>query len=562
MPANIDCSSQNLGKLLTSDDFCYSVPTFQRDYSWTKVEVDQLWQDITDTIKEKRSEHFMGAIVVKNSHKPEMLIDGQQRLVTISLLMCAIRDIAKNEKKEETLATLVSERYLGTMNMETYDLEPKLILNETNNDIYSEIVLKNREVEVLLKKARSKNLNQSNRLLIQAYLNLRTLVLTFIENQSNQIIALKQIVECIRSNFIVIVISVPDEANAYLIFETLNDRGLDLSVSDLLKNYLFSKAGNKLKEVKKKWEDMNFLVERFQLTKFIRHYWLSKYAVIREKDLYHTLRNHVRKQTDVIKFVNELTDSAEVYSSFFDSQSSLWHSSSNLRADIEALQVFKVNLCYSVLLAAWESVEEEVFRKILKMMVVISFRYNVICGSRPTPLEDAYSKAAIYIRDKKPKTAQSVFEILSDFYPDDKIFTDSFSHKVISNNPPLCRYILCSLNDYLMNSKELVTNSNGSDLNLEHILPRNPGRKWLLDINNKDYKLYINRLGNMTLLDSVPNRKLGNSLFESKMKEAYKKSSLRITKDLEKYSVWGISEIEDRQKELAKVACQVWRLDY
>ena len=102
---------------------------FQRDYSWTKVEVEQLWNDIINTINEKRNEHFMGAVVVNNSKKPELLIDGQQRLATISLLMCVIRDVAK-EEKEERLSVLISDKYLGSTNIRTYEPEPKLILNE------------------------------------------------------------------------------------------------------------------------------------------------------------------------------------------------------------------------------------------------------------------------------------------------------------------------------------------------------------------------------------------------------------------------------------------------
>jgi uncharacterized protein with ParB-like and HNH nuclease domain len=117
-------------------------------------------------------------------------------------------------------------------------------------------------------------------------------------------------------------IAVADEANAYLIFETLNDRGLDLSISDLLKNYIFSKADTKLQEVQKKWEAINRSVGRFEVTKFIRHYWLSKYDVIREKELYHAIRDKFKSQSSVITFVNSLTESAEIYGALEDSQNS------------------------------------------------------------------------------------------------------------------------------------------------------------------------------------------------------------------------------------------------
>jgi len=95
--STIDSRLMSFGELLAGSSY-YSVPPFQRDYSWTETEVEQLWNDITETMDENRSEHFVGAIVVNNSKKPElMLIDGQQRLTTISLLMCVIRDIAKEK---------------------------------------------------------------------------------------------------------------------------------------------------------------------------------------------------------------------------------------------------------------------------------------------------------------------------------------------------------------------------------------------------------------------------------------------------------------------------------
>jgi len=110
--------------------------------------------------------------------------------------------------------------------------------------------------------------------------------------------------ECIRDKVVSILISVVDEANSYLIFETLNDRGLDLSVADLLKNYFFSRASDKIKEVQKKWSEINILADKFDLTKFIRYYWLSKYGSVTEKDLYRKIATELRNSSQVFNFVN------------------------------------------------------------------------------------------------------------------------------------------------------------------------------------------------------------------------------------------------------------------
>jgi len=561
MSTNIDCRSITLGKLLTSDDCCYKVPMFQRDYSWTKIEVEQLWNDIINTIKEKRNEHFMGAVVVNNSKKPELLIDGQQRLATISLLMCVIRDVAK-EEKEERLSVLISDKYLGSTNIRTYEPEPKLILNEINNQVYKENILEYKGLEFLRRKARAENLEKSNKLLINAYIQLYQIIKSYISNQENLAESLVEVVECVRDKLVIIMIAVADEANAYLIFETLNDRGLDLSISDLLKNYIFSKADIKLQEVQKKWEAINRSVGKFEVTKFIRHYWLSKYDVIREKELYHAIRDKFKSQPSVITFVNSLTESAEIYGALEDSQNSFWSLNDiNFKSDIAALKLFKVSLCYSLLLAAKESLEEDVFSKVLRIMVIISFRYNIVCGFRPTPLEDAYSKTAKYIRKQKPKTAKPIFEQLAEFYPTDKVFAEHFCNITV-NTSQLARYILAAINNHYMDNKELITNPSGSEVNLEHILPQKPSDRWQALLPGVDVDSYIDRLGNMTLLDSIPNRRLGNALFQEKCSQAYAHSKLKITKELLKYQDWGPKQIDERQKHMAKIACQIWRLDY
>lgn len=564
MPTStIDSRLMSFGELLAGSNY-YSVPPFQRNYSWTETEVEQLWNDITETMDENRSEHFVGAIVVNNSKKPElMLIDGQQRLTTISLLMCAIRDIAK-EKGDNELAQAISQSYLGSLNLRARKTEPKLILNENNNQFYQENIVESKKISELQELAKKRTLPKHNKLVIDAYLSLYKKVQERISKTEEFIEALIQLEECIRDRMIAIMISVADEANSYLIFETLNNRGLELSVADLLKNYLFSKAANKLQEVQNKWKEINLVVGKFELTKFIRHYWLSKYGVVSEKDLYRKIADEVRNPSDVFNFVNQLRETAEVYGAFDNPQSQVWDSyGANFKKDISLLSLFKVSQCYSVLIAAKESLSDELFAKVLRMLVIFSLRYNIICGFNPNKLELAYSKTARYIREQKPKSIKVIFEQLKDFYPNDADFAKYFADKTITaSNIKLARYILSEINSHYMGSKELVANPNGLELNLEHILPQKPSESWLVEFSKVDHIQYIDRLGNMTLLDSTVNRKVGNTSFSEKCAAAFTHSNLEITKEILNYSVWGPKQIEERQKKMAKVACQIWRLNY
>lgn len=562
--STIDSRLMTFGEVFTGNN-SYSVPSFQRDYSWTEDEVAQLWSDITDTLDEGRSEYFMGAIVINNSKKPELvLIDGQQRLTTISILMCVLRDIAK-EKGDNQLAQQISQSYLGLLNLRTRRTEPKLVLNDRNNQFYQENIVEIKELDDLNKLSKKRTTDKSNKLIIDAYLLLYQQVQQRISRTEEFIEALIQLEECIRNKLISIVISVADEANSYLIFETLNDRGLELSVADLLKNYLFSRASDRLQEAQRTWIEIDLLVGKFELTRFIRHYWLSSYGVVREKELYRSIARELQNSSEVFNFLSKLREAAEVYGAFEKPDSSVWDLyGQNLKNDIARLSLFKVSQCYSVLLAAKESLLDDLFPKVLRMIVVISFRYNIICGFSPQRLETTYSDAAKYIRSKKPRNIKAIFEQLAKVYPSDAEFIRDFEVKSLngSNAAKLARYILSEINSYYMGSKELVVNPNGIELNLEHILPQSPSDAWLVEFPKKDKLQYIYRLGNMTLIDSSVNRKMGNNSFQEKCSTAFAQSNLEITKEILNYSVWSPKHIEERQKKMAKAACKIWRLDY
>jgi uncharacterized protein with ParB-like and HNH nuclease domain len=423
MPTStIDSRLMTFGELLATNNAVYVVPSFQRDYSWTETEVEQLWNDIKETIEEERSEYFMGAVVVNNSTKPQLsLIDGQQRVTTIFILMCVLRDIAK-QREDEQLAQTISQQYLGSFNLRTRKIESKLVLNEKNNLFYQEYIVESKPIDNLKEVVKKKNLDQSNKLLINAYLVLYQKVQERLEKASDFAEIIIQIEECVRDKLICILISVSDEANSYLIFETLNDRGLELSVADLLKNYLFSRAGKKIKDFQSAWTEINKEIDRAELTKFIRYYWLSRYGVVREKDLYRNITKKIQNPSEIASFVSELRDASEVYSAFDKPDSPIWNSyDSSVKKDLELLRLFNVTLCNSLLLSAKQNLHDELFPKVLKMVVILSFRYNFICGFSAVKLEAIYSDAAIYVREQKPKNVKAIFEQIDKgkVYPSD-----------------------------------------------------------------------------------------------------------------------------------------------
>ncbi|MBP0000246.1 MAG: DUF262 domain-containing protein [Cyanobacteria bacterium SID2] len=433
--ASVDSRLMTIGELFSSSNH-YIVPHFQRDFSWTDTQTEELWNDITNTLDESRPDRFMGAIVVNNSQKPTLkLIDGQQRITTISLLMCALRDIAK-EKEDEELSFEISSAYLGTKNLRTRKIDPKLTLNEVNNQFYTENFLDPQNLQQLknLKKQLGRNLKRdrekSNKLMLESYLILHKKIQERISKAESLTDTLVELVECIANKLILILISVADEASSYMIFETLNNRELELSGADLLKNHIFAKSDEGFDKVQKKWSYVQQNVDKYEITKFIRHYWIAKHNRVREKDLFREISSKIRDSNGVLDFMTSLADTSELYSALKNPNSPVWSTSgANTKNDISRLILFDSTQCYPVLISAKEYLSDKLFSKILRILVVFSFRYSVICGLNPRYLENAYGDVAKFIRKEKPKSAEQVFEKLQFIYPSDKDFKDAFQKK-------------------------------------------------------------------------------------------------------------------------------------
>lgn len=553
----------SIGELLSGDK-AYTVPEFQRDYSWTETEVEELWTDLMASIQEDRPQHFLGSIVVHRPPEgPLVVIDGQQRLATVSLLMCVIRDICL-EGGDERRASIANDYVVGSRDFATLKSSPRLTLNDTNNPTYQDYLVEHHSLDSLRDHARKRTTRVSNRLVVRAYLQLNATVHREMTQATDSTDFLIQIMQCVSERFVAIVITVPNLEDAYLIFETLNDRGLELTVADLLKNHLFSRASNRLLEVKRAWEEMNSFLGTAELPRFIRHYWVSSHGLVREKELYRLIAKSVRSSGESISLATHLRGSARVYGALENPNDVLWAElGPDFEEDLRSLNTLNVTQCYPVLLAAKETLNQQMFKILIRMLLVISLRYSVICGMGTGTLEQTYSDLCQYLRAQKPKSPKQLFERVAQVYPSDEDFSRSFEEKVLRNGR-IARYILLELNNEMMSTPELRTNPNAAKVNLEHILPQNPSIAWAAAVFDDPDELseYVHRLGNMTLLQAADNREIGNAAFVEKRDVVYAKSMLQITQQLSSYTEWSRDAIEERQRKMARLACKVWRLDY
>ena len=225
------------------------VPEFQRSYAWSEDEVSQLWDDVVEAIENNKNEYFIGPIVVKNNKESLEVIDGQQRLTTSLILISIIRRVFRFSGDNER-ADWFRNEFFGKQDVVTLKTSEKFFMNEENNETFRSFVIADSTKENIKTEQKKYLKKNSNYLLLQSILTLWELVENHIGSKNEKLLELHNF---LYEKVKVLVLTVQDEADAYVIFETLNDRGKTLDTMDLLKNHLFSKSKSYLPEVKEKW---------------------------------------------------------------------------------------------------------------------------------------------------------------------------------------------------------------------------------------------------------------------------------------------------------------------
>lgn len=541
----------------------YKVPPFQRDYSWEEENWEDLWNDMNFAYKNK-STHYMGAIVLQDSGDKEFLIiDGQQRLATLSIFVLAVIKNLQNlidqkidpETNKERIEVIYRD-FLGNKDAVSLKESSKLFLNENNNKFYQYYLLRLREPIVYRK------LSDSQKLLWDCFKYFEKRFEDSFENKNGEEIT-NFLTRYVAENLMFIQIVVKNEVDAYTVFETLNSRGVELTTTDLLKNFLFSfvaKSDIDLDRVKDQWKGIIDVIGLKEFPDFLRYFLNSKYSLVSKRDLFKTTKKLIKNHDEVFGLLDDLEKSAELFVAFGNPNDDFWNDKKKERKYISELRLFNVKLVKSILLSAYKKFNQQEKEKLLRVCSVISFRYNKIGGLNPKVMEVEYNKVAIKIYNNEIKTAKEVFEnIKNTLYVTDEVFKNTFSTKIISTNAnkKLVRYILLGIENKFSDTD---LNYEDDSSTIEHILPENPSLEWEKYFNQEDQEKYIYRLGNYALLKDFDNRKANNDLFKQK-REVYLNSVYKISNEI-KNEEWTPDVLQNRQKKLAKIACSVWRLDF
>lgn len=357
------------------------------------------------------------------------------------------------------------------------------------------------------------------------------------------------------------VITVTDQINAFKVFETLNARGVQLSSSDLLKNYLFSVIDEsnphhtEIEELEKLWSRIIGKLGSKKFEDYLRYYWNSKNKTVRKNQLFKIIKNNIKSKKDTFDLIRDLEESADIFIAIQDPESELWNDKKEIKKALNELKLFQIKQTNSLLMSAFKNLEINSFAKIVKSCSIISFRYNIIGGLNPNEQEDVYNKIANSIAVNKSvnlSDLQSVY--VSDINFENDFKTKQF--KSTSKNHKIVKYIYSKIEKHSYNND---INSESDNYTIEHILPESADENWG-DFSNEEINRSIYRLGNLALLESKYNLDAGTKPYFEK-KEIFKKSNCHSTKLIpEDYNIWSEIKISARQRDLSKLAKTIWRI--
>jgi len=530
------------------------VPANQRDYSWEDREVKQLLQDFTTAIGDE-GPYFLGTVVtIPSPDGPLEVVDGQQRLATTAILLAAIRDYL-GAHEEEVLVESINNEFLTGIDRKGRSRVAKLRLNLDDAEFFNEIVTGGQPLEPS---------RESHKLLMQAWeeaqRHIRKIVAPYDQKDHGDL--LNRWVTFIEQRALVVLLRVPNSVDAYKMFETLNDRGLKTSQADLIKNYLFGRADDRLGEVQNRWSYMRGALEASEeediTINFLRHALIVLRGPLREADVYEAVQKIAKSDQGTVQFASLLESLANVYVATLNPEHERWNGHPlAVRRAIEVFNLFKIRPLRPLTLAIAAKMDPQETSAAFQALVSLGVRLMIASSTRSGSVEVPLAEAAQEIFDDKITTASGLLTRLGDLIPTDGQFRAAFESARVSN-AKLGRYYLRSLEMAAKNQQEpwFIPQDDGSIINLEHVLPRKPEGNWP-GFNEDDHKLKATRLGNLALLRASDNSTLKSESFAAK-KTTYSTSPYVLTNQIADLSEWTPEAIDERQRGLAMLAVKAW----
>ncbi len=563
----IKSDDRDIGDILGSG--FYKIPRFQRPYSWDRENITEFWND---TIVDSDSDYFIGSMVMfKLGSSTCGIVDGQQRMTTIAMILCALRN-AFNKEGIVDLANgihqLIERNDIN--NKKTFILSP-----ESSFPYFQEYIQKFGEPEVTPQVGGEEKNLESAFTFITSQIKAAIDAIksdTTIGNEAKQERIKKKLIS-IRDKILglkLISVELDDEDDAYIIFETLNTRGKDLNVSDLVKNQLTKmlKKKGEVDTTKIKWEKILSTIQGsssdISTDEFLHHYWLSKYDYVTVKKLFKNIKKSIKKD-QYRGFLKELEQDVITYREIHETAYRKWSVDENaIKHAIDAFSVFRIKQQVPMVLSVMRDYKANILKKkhveqILSAIESFHFVFTAVtsqrssggisqmyasCAKRLTtePLQekkiDELKELNKKLKEKLPKKEE--FEI---YFPQ-IFYTDNFTKQ-----KPLVKYILSKIHA----QENAIGVFDYPSMTIEHLLPQSA-----IGTGDIDDSL-VGQIGNLILVPKELNETLGGKPFVEK-RDILTKAGFKLDEITLKAKDWGRPEICERTKYMANYAYETaWK---
>ena len=553
-----------INTFLQAPNVQFIIPVYQRNYDWSNAECRQLVNDIISVEKDNRGTHFIGSIVFihegtysTSEVKELVIIDGQQRLTTITILYVALYRFAKENGVVQDAERLYN-MFLTNQYVKNESSKLKLKQTDSNSLAFKSVILG----------TTSDTLPFSN--VIENYNYFRSII-----NEDNF-----ETIQSGLNRLIFVEISLErDKDDPQRIFESLNSTGLDLSQSDLIRNYILMDLPPKaqISTFETIWNPIednakDFVKNISMVSNYIRDYLTLRNKRIPKKDkVYTEFKNLYANNKDEV-FYQELEKIKSLsyhYKKFINPSSAL---DTRIRRELEYISRLEINVAYPFLLQVFEDADNGLLTKndLIKILNLIqSYTWRRFIVGLPT---NALNKIfmTLYAEVDSDNYYESIARALmkkksSAKFPNNEELKIALSDKDLYNTQPKNRnYLFEKLENF--NNREFV-NTNNEYITIEHIFPQNPNDDWSLDLTPEDYfefkEKFLNTIGNLTL--SGNNGALSNKSFVAKRdmnidnkEQGYKYSRLWLNSYLQSLDSWNIEHYEERQKRIYERFIQIW----
>ncbi|MFT3740535.1 MAG: DUF262 domain-containing protein [Breznakibacter sp.] len=558
-------------KFLATNETTFAIPVYQRNYDWNLVQCRQLLFDIIETGKnEKVNAHFIGSIVYVHddvytaSGLTELtIIDGQQRLTTITLIFIALYRLAQ-QLDNPTLVSRIHKTYL--INEFAPEAEKlKLKPTENNKEALRHILSSADDGDEF--KGYSRIIENFN--FFKSHINK--------ENFETVMRGLNKLI------FVDIALD-RQKDNPQRIFESLNSTGLELSQADLIRNYILMGLSrtNQEKVYKSYWEVIeknakDEILNKSRVSDFIRDYLtLINKEIPNKGEVYIKFKSQYPTTTidELESVLADLKSLVKYYNKLINPKK---ESDKEIRTQLEYINRLEINVAFPFLMKVYEDYSNSLINKptfISVLNLVQSYTWRRFILGLPTNALNKIFMGLYYHKDfKTDDYLPSIQRILLKLsrvqrFPRNAEVINALKEKDVYNIKPKNRiYLLERLENY--NNNELVFIDGNSDITIEHIFPQNPDPKWKIELGQDEYNFikenYLNTIGNLTL--SGNNGKLGNKSFVEKRdmnidgkEQGYKFSRLWLNRDLKEKEKWNKEEIERRANEISERFMKIWEL--